>query len=138
MGRNIFYTYRGKPYWIREQIKMAAELWAVGIVIFGSFLGAIGSLCFKMGSSKLSRNIIKNLHNYTLMLGFSLYIIAASMYVFALRGGELSILYPLVSTTYIWITLLAFYFLNEKLNKWKWIGISLIIVGVTFIGLGAG
>jgi len=117
---------------------MATQLWAVALVIIGTLIGAVGSLCFKIGSAKLSRSIKLNLKNYILFVGFLLYTIAASMYVFALRGGELSILYPLVSTTYIWITLLAFYFLKEKLNKWKWLGITIIIVGVTFIGLGSG
>jgi len=27
-------------------------------------------------------------------------------------------------------------FLGEKMNKLKWLGVSLIIVGVSFIGLG--
>lgn len=116
---------------------MGTELWAVALVVLGSFLGAAGSLYFKKGSSKLTKNIFQNLKNYSLIIGFCLYIVAASMYVFALRGGDLSILYPLVSTTYIWIIVLSYYFLKEKMNKWKWFGITSIVIGVTFIGLGS-
>ncbi len=116
---------------------MATELWAVALVISGSFLGAAGSLYFKRGSSKLTKNLFQNFKNYSLIIGFCLYIVAASMYVFALRGGELSILYPLVSTTYIWIIVLSYYFLRERMNKWKWLGIILIVFGVTLVGLGS-
>jgi len=60
------------------------------------------------------------------------------MFIPALKGGDLSILYPFVSVTYVWVALLSVRFLGEKMNKFKWIGIAMIILGVSFIGIGSG
>ena len=75
--------------------------------------------------------------NYYLISGFLLYGVSTVLFILALRGGELSILYPTVATVYAWIALFSIKFLNEKMNKWKILGIALIIIGVTLIGLGS-
>jgi len=59
------------------------------------------------------------------------------LFIPALRGGELSVLYPLVALVYVWVSLLSVRFLGEKMNPMKWLGIALILLGVTLIGLGA-
>ena len=66
-----------------------------------------------------------------------LFVIGTMLFIPALRGGDLSILYPFVSLSYIWVALLSVRFLGEKMNKYKWIGIALIILGVSFIGIGS-
>ena len=45
-------------------------------------------------------------------------------------------LVPLASLNYIWTAILAQYYLNEKMNVWKWAGILAIFVGLAFIGIG--
>lgn len=114
-----------------------AELWAIGLVIFATILGAFGPIYLKKGSSSFGFNIIKLLKNYNLILGVFFYGLATLLFIPALSGGDLSILYPFVSLTYIWVSLLSIYILKEKMNKFKWIGILLIIIGVSFIGIGS-
>lgn len=80
------------------------------------------------------KDIIKN---YYLIAGFLFYALGTILFIPALKGGELSILYPLVATTYIWVSLWSIKFLKERMNKQKWIGVLLVIIGVIFIGLGA-
>ena len=116
---------------------MATELWAVGLVVFGSILGSFGPILLKKGSETFSLNLKLLIKNYYLIGGTLLYMLGTVIFITALRGGELSILYPLVSVTYIWVSFLSIKFLKEKMNKYKWIGIILIIIGVSFIGLGA-
>ena len=57
--------------------------------------------------------------------------------IIGLRGGELSVLYPLAATGYIWVSLLSVKLLKEKMSLFKWLGVSVIIAGITLIGLGA-
>ena len=57
-------------------------------------------------------------------------------YIFALKGADLSVLYPLVSTSYVWTVVFSQKLLGEKMNKYKWIGIAAILLGVSLIGLG--
>ncbi len=115
---------------------MQTQLWAVGLVLLGSLLGSFGPILLKKASGK-SFKIKDIIKNYYLIGGFLLYGVGTVLFIPALKGGELSVLYPLVATTYIWVSLWSVKFLKEKMNKQKWIGVLLIIIGVVFIGLGA-
>ena len=103
---------------------MATEAWAVGLVFIASIIGSVGALFLKLGAKKYYKK---------LFFGILFYIISTSIFVIALRGGEVSVLYPLVSLTYVWIALLSKRFLNEKMTKYKWLAISLIIIGVILV-----
>ena len=116
---------------------MATQLWAIGLVILGTLIGAFGPIMLKIASTKKLSKIGSLLKNYHLFAGISLYGIGTLLFIPALKGGELSILYPFVSLTYIWVSLLSVKFLGEKMNKFKWLGIAFIIIGVTFIGIGS-
>jgi len=116
---------------------MATELWAIGLVILGTLIGAFGPILLKKGSSRFNRNIFKQFTNYYMIGGFVLYGISTIIFIPALKGGELSVLYPLVALAYVWVCLLSVKFLNEKMNALKWIGILLIIFGAGFIGIGS-
>lgn len=91
----------------------------------------------KKGAGRISLKIRDLLKNYYLIGGFLFYGIGTVLFIPALKGGELSVLYPLVATTYIWVSLWSIKLLKERMNKQKWIGVLLVIVGVIFIGLGA-
>jgi drug/metabolite transporter (DMT)-like permease len=116
---------------------MTTQLWAMALTILATFIGASGPILLKKGSKKFSLNPKKLLRNYHVVGGFFLYALGTMMFIAALRGGDLSVLYPLVSVTYIWVAFLSKRFLKEKMNKYKWTGILLIILGVAFIGIGA-
>ncbi len=116
---------------------MATELWAVGLVILGTIIGALGPIYLKKGSKNFSLNIVKLITNYNLIAGCFFYGLATIVFIPALRGGELSILYPFVALTYVWVSILSVKMLNEKMNAIKWLGIACILIGVSFIGLGS-
>lgn len=116
---------------------MATELWAMVLVMSATLVGAFGPILLKKASEKKLSNIRSILSNYHLFGGVALYGVGTIIFILALRGGDLSILFPLVALTYIWVSLLSVKFLGEKMNKMKWLGILLIIIGVSFIGLGS-
>ena len=111
-----------------------AELWAIALVIMGGLFGSLGPIYLKKGSSMSFKHFYKN---YNLVWGLMFYGIGTVLFIPALKGGELSILYPIVSIMYIWVSLLSVKMLGEKMNKIKWIGILLIIIGVSLIGMGS-
>ena len=112
-------------------------LLAVAITIFATFMGAIGSLLLKKGSSTFKFSIIKLIKNWQLILGLFLYFIGSIIFIFALKFADLSYLYPFISLSYVWACLLSIKYLNEKMNTWKWFSILLIIAGVSLIGFGS-
>jgi len=113
------------------------ELWSIGMVIVACAIGAFGPIYLKKASKDMSFNVLKLIKNKNLIIGVALYGASTIIFIPALKGGELSVLYPFVATTYIWVSLLSTKMLNEKMNIYKWIGIFVIIVGVIFIGLGS-
>ena len=116
---------------------MATELWEIGLVVFSTIFAASAPIYIKKGTKKIKALHIKYLiTNWNLIFGLGLYGISYLLVIPAFKGGDLSILYPLVSLSYIWVCLFSVKFLNEKMNTVKWAGIALIIVGVSFIGLG--
>jgi len=116
---------------------MKTELWAVGLALLSCVIGSFGPIFLKKASASFSLNIIKMLKNKNLIIGVICYVFGILIFIPALKGGELSVLYPLVSLSYIFVSLYSIKLLNEKMNKLKWIGIITIIIGITFIGLGA-
>ena len=99
------------------------------IVLLASFLGAIGQVLFKKVSSK-GLKMLKDIKFYLALL---LYALATFMFIGALKFEKLTILYPIVSTSYIWTSLLAIKYLKEEMNYYKWSGILFIIIGVLLV-----
>jgi len=114
-----------------------AELWAIITVMIASLIGSFGPILLKKASGDIKFNLKSLITNYNLIGGYALYGIGTILFIPALRGGELSVLYPFVALTYIWVSIWSIKFLKEKMTKLKWAGIALIILGVIFIGLGS-
>ncbi len=108
---------------------------AIGLVLIGAFIGAFGALMVKKSVDKHS--FLHSLKSSLMWMGLFFYGISTLLYIMALRKEELSIIYPLVSTTYVWTTLFSVKFLKEEMNTWKWLGLSGIILGVILIGIGS-
>ncbi len=53
--------------------------------------------------------------------------------VIALKHGNLSILYPILATSYIWVALLSVRFLDEPFSAAQWVGVLLIVGGISLI-----
>mgnify|MGYP002639502239 CR=1 FL=1 len=116
---------------------MTTELWAIGLVLLATSLGSFGPLFLKKASGKLTLNLKSIFLNYHLIIGLIFYAIGTVLFIPALKGGELSVLYPIVALAYVWVSLISVKFLGEKMTQLKWMGIVLILMGVTLIGLGA-
>lgn len=62
-----------------------------------------------------------------------LYGISAILFIVALKHGNLSVLYPVIATSYVWVTLISFRVLHEPVSIAKFLGIALILCGVMLI-----
>ncbi len=114
---------------------METSLWAIALTLIATIFGSFGALFLKQGSKTFSFNLTKLLKNYNIILGFFLYGVAYVLLILALKEGKLSVLYPLVSLGYIWISIISIKFLGERMNAWKWVGVVTIICGVSLIGI---
>jgi len=78
--------------------------------------------------------LVALLGNYQLLLGYTAHSCNALLLILALKDGELSLLYPIIALTYVWVNLLSMYFFHESMNLWKGVGIALVIAGVSLMG----
>jgi len=116
---------------------VSTPLWSVGLAMLGIVVGASGPIFMKKASSEIHRDLKTIFKSKNLFYGILVYGLATLIFIPALKGGDLSVLYPLVATSYIWVSLLSVKYLGEKMNVYKWIGIAAIIVGVASIGIGS-
>lgn len=112
---------------------------AVLLVLLCTILGAGAQFLLKFGSqavdtSSLVAIVWSMATNVPLVAGLSLYGLSMVLFVHALRNEQLSLLYPLISLTYIWVTGLSIVFLNESVSIWKVAGVAVIVLGVAFLG----
>ncbi len=107
---------------------------AIFLVLISSVFTAAGMIGFKRGAHGSFSTIIRNKWTW---IGLFLHLLSISIYLLALRQGELSVLYPFAATSYIWAALFSRYYLQEVINRWKWLSLFGIIVGVVLIGMGS-
>ena len=77
------------------------------------------------------------LHSPLLFAGYTLLGISTVVMVLALKYGELSIIYPVIALTYVWVTALSVVIYGEAMNSWKIAGISSVMLGVGVLGRSA-
>lgn len=112
---------------------MQIALWVLALVLICALLGATGQVFLKTGADQLQFTFRALLSNWKLILGVSLYLLATVLYIIALRYGDLSVIYPIIATGYIWVALFSAYFLKETFTPFRWLGIFLIFAGVVLI-----
>jgi drug/metabolite transporter (DMT)-like permease len=110
------------------------------MVLGCTIIGAAAQILLKKGTVLLGANpslldtLIGIFTTRLLFLGYSLYGLSAVLLVMALRLGELSLLYPVFTLTYVWVMLLSHFFFNESLNPLKLVGVAIVMCGVAVIG----
>lgn len=109
----------------------------VGLVFCCTILGAAAQVLMKTGANHMARpGLLGMATNLPLMCGYCLYGISTLLLVVALKDGELSLLYPVIALTYVWVTVLSFLIFHDDVNPWKLAGIVLIVSGVAVLGRG--
>jgi len=69
--------------------------------------------------------------------GFAIYAAGALSMILAYRYGELSVLQPINSMSYVFSTILAVLILHERVPPVTIVGIALIVSGVIVIGINS-
>jgi len=116
---------------------MNTQPWAVVLTLIAQLIGSLTPVFMKKAASSIKWSSPSSLFNHDLIISVTAQFLSMVLFVIALKGGELSFIYPLVSTVYIWSSLLSIKLLGERMNTKKWSGIALIIVGVVSIGIGS-
>jgi uncharacterized membrane protein len=117
---------------------MAKKLGSVILLmLLCGIIASSAQLFLKLGTKNLEWSFAGLASNFFLILGIITYAVGAIIMVLALKKGDLSLVYPLVSLSFVWVSLLSVAFVGESLALLQWLGILLIISGVSFVSWGA-
>ena len=122
------------------------------IVLSCTVIGAAAQILMKLGSTQVGSHVslaevarhpayivqfaVGIFGNPRLFLGYCLYGVMTFLMAAALKGRELSRLYPIIALTYVWVTLLSIFLLpGEHLNFFRTIGLAFIVGGVSILGM---
>jgi multidrug transporter EmrE-like cation transporter len=70
-----------------------------------------------------------------LWAGLALFGISAAFWLVVLSRVNLSVAYPLVGVSYILVVAIGRFVLNEEVPPMRWVGVTIIAVGIATIGL---
>jgi len=120
----------------------AARKLAVAIVFLQTLLGAIAQILLKNGTLQqkgdgMADIVIAISSNSHMFAGYALYGVSALLMIAALKYGELSILYPIIAMTYVWVTILSVLIYAETVSLLKFVGLASIVTGVAVLGLSS-
>jgi drug/metabolite transporter (DMT)-like permease len=119
---------------------------SIALVFLCTLLGAAGQVLIKTGAKTSAvaaswttlHGVWANLYamgtNLNLIGGYGLYAVMTVVFIFALRDEELSILYPVIALTYVWVAGLSVWLFGETMNVSKFLGILAIVAGVGVLG----
>jgi undecaprenyl phosphate-alpha-L-ara4N flippase subunit ArnE len=112
---------------------MATKANGIILVVICTFITSYVHVMWKMIAS---RPFVDILTGWELWVGFVLLAFGAAILITALKHGDVSVLYPIISTSYIWVTILSNYYFAEPITGYKWAGVFGVVIGLTVLGKG--
>jgi drug/metabolite transporter (DMT)-like permease len=116
---------------------MTTPLSSMALVLLASLIGSVASVLLKAGANHLHRSRERlQKAAFRLSVGVALFLISSVFYVWGIKDGSLTVLYPMVSLGYVWTLVWSKIFFGEPINRTKLAGVGLVLVGVVFIAVG--
>ena len=106
------------------------------LVVLASVIGSFGAVFLKFGAMNLELTVMGMIRNWKLAVGIVLYLLGTVFFMAAIKNGELTVLYPMVSIGYIWTMVWSRIIFKEPITKYKIMGLGMIIAGIVVLNLG--
>lgn len=87
--------------------------------------------------SEAGQTIARALKEPLLWIGLVLFGISALFWLVVLSRVALSLAYPFVGLSYVVVVVLARFFFHEHVPPLRWVGVSVIAVGIALIGISS-
>lgn len=100
------------------------------IYVFGVLISAIAQVLLKKSADVKKENIIKEYLNVKTIVSYTIFFLATLCTVISYKYIPLSFGPILGTLEYLFVAILSYFFLKEKIKKKKLIGLIIIILGV--------
>ena len=110
---------------------------AISVILFliASLFGALGQYLYKSGAQSVEGGFVGYLTNWKILSGVVCYIAVMVLFVVAYKkGGQLSVLYPVYATTFVWGALIAMIAYGEPIKPIIIGGMALLFLGMYLMG----
>ena len=108
---------------------------SIACFLTASLFGAVGQFLYKTGAERATEGLLSYLFNWRILGGVGCYIAVMVLFVTAFkRGGEMSVLYPLYASTFIWAALIAWWAFDTPIKPVHILGMGCIVLGMFLMG----
>ncbi len=119
---------------------------SLGLLVVSVFFAVAGQFTLKAAMNEIGRiggkevrtpvaTITRAAREPRLWAGLILFGVSAVFWLVVLSRVNLSVAYPLVGLSYILVVAIARVFLNEHVPALRWLGVTVIAVGIALIGI---
>ena len=105
------------------------------IFVFGVFISSVSQIILKKAAQKKYPNKIREYLNARVIFAYIIFFGATLCSIWAYTVIPLSLGPILESAGYIFVAVLSWLFLKEKITKKKMLGLSIIIIGIIIYSL---
>ncbi len=114
---------------------MGTPISSILMFLLASVFGAVGQFLYKSGADSATGGIASYLINIRILLGVVCYIAVMLLFVAAFKkGGQLSVLYPVYATTFIWAAVIGLIAYGQPISPLNVAGMVLLIGGMYLMG----
>ena len=114
------------------------------LILASSLLGVSGQICLKLGIESLGtlnlsgpgtvlQTAFHVLSAPLVLAGLGCYGVGTILWLLVLSRLDVSLAYPLLALNFVLVPLAAWLLLGEAIPSWRWVGVSIVMVGVTII-----
>lgn len=100
------------------------------LFLFSVFISSVSQIILKSSANKTYDNSIKEYLNPKVIIAYSIFFFSSLLTVFAYRKVPMSTGTVLETTGYVWVTVLGYLILKERVSKKKIVGLLVIIIGI--------
>ncbi|SRR5216684_6491647 len=113
---------------------MKTPVSSIALFAIAALFGAVGQFLYKAGSARVTSSPLSFL-NLWLLSGVICYVAVMILFVAAFkRGGELTVLYPIYASTFIWASLISFAAYGTPIKMVNVAGMALLVAGMFLMG----
>ena len=113
----------------------ATSTLSVFLMLLASVCGALGSFLYKMAIQRAGGSVSLLLADYRLWCGILSYLLVMVFFISSLRGGALSVLYPVYATTFIVSAVICLVVYGTPITLTNLAGMGFLVSGMYLMGV---
>ncbi len=102
----------------------------VFIYVFSVFISSVSQIILKTSADMKYDSRIREYLNPRVIIAYGIFFLATFITIYAYKGIPLSAGPILETTGYLWISLLGYFILKEKISRRKLTGLIVVVVGI--------